>query len=117
MSDVSFSETKNADTPTAAFQPLTFEIERYQAMLDGSDMTEAEKRDLLEALWSIVVGFVDLGFRVHPIQQVPDAPECLSGLLASTFGDVLSSDADTPENRTSKTVDHPDDDRAAKRES
>ncbi len=53
----------------AAKPRLELDIEKYQAYLDGSDLTPAQKEDFLRALWSIVVGFVDLGFGVHPVQQ------------------------------------------------
>ena len=33
-------------------------------------MTDAEKEEFLQALWQIIVGFVDLGFGVHPLQEV-----------------------------------------------
>lgn len=49
---------------------LTIDWEFYGKLLDGSGLSEPEKRELLEALWSIVVSFVDLGFGVHPVQQV-----------------------------------------------
>lgn len=49
---------------------LAIDIERYQAYLDGSNMTEAQKSEFLQALWSIVVNFVELGFDVHPLQEV-----------------------------------------------
>lgn len=49
---------------------LTIDAELYQHMLDDSDMTEAEKAEFLEALWSIVVAFVELGYGIHPAQEV-----------------------------------------------
>lgn len=33
-------------------------------------MSEAEKEEFLQALWQIIVSFVDLGFGVHPLQEV-----------------------------------------------
>jgi hypothetical protein len=42
---------------------LTVDVEKYQAYLDGADMSEAQKEEFLQALWSIMVSFVDLGFR------------------------------------------------------
>lgn len=53
----------------AAKPRLEIDIEKYQAYLDGSDLTPAQKEDFLRALWSVVVAFVDLGFGVHPAQQ------------------------------------------------
>lgn len=52
----------------AAKPSLAIDIDKYQAYLDGSDLTPAQKEDFLRALWSIVVAFVDLGFGVHPVQ-------------------------------------------------
>ncbi|MFP7673501.1 hypothetical protein ACG74X_09100 [Marivita sp. S0852] len=49
---------------------LTVDVERYQSYLDDTDMTDEQKQAFIEALWSIVVCFVDLGFGVHPLQEV-----------------------------------------------
>ena len=38
-------------------------------MLEESDLTPAQQKELIETLWSIVVAFVDLGFDLHPVQQ------------------------------------------------
>lgn len=52
---------------------LTIDYDLYQKHLDETDMSEAQKRAFLDALWSIIVSFVDLGFDVHPLQQAaPD---------------------------------------------
>jgi len=51
---------------------LTIDWELYGKHLDESDLSDAEKREFLETLWSIVVSFVDLGIGVHPLQQVTD---------------------------------------------
>ncbi|SEH60592.1 hypothetical protein [Paracoccus alkenifer] len=48
---------------------LTVDVERYQAYLDGANMTEAQKAEFLQALWMIVVSCVELGFGVHPLQD------------------------------------------------
>jgi len=49
---------------------LTIDWEAYSVMLEESDATDAQKRELIATLWSLVVAFVDLGFGVHPVQQV-----------------------------------------------
>lgn len=46
------------------------DVEKYKALLDDETLSEAEKEAFLQALWSIVVAFVDLGFGVHPLQEV-----------------------------------------------
>ena len=53
---------------------LTIDWQAYAAMLEESDWSDAQKRELIETLWSIVVAFVDLGFGVHPAQQACGQP-------------------------------------------
>lgn len=54
----------------SASRMLKVDVERYQSYLDGMDMSPAQKEEFLEAVWLIVVGFVELGFEVHPVQEV-----------------------------------------------
>jgi hypothetical protein len=49
---------------------LTVDVERYQALLDGSGLSDEQKEEFLQALWSIVVSFVEHGFGVHPLQEI-----------------------------------------------
>ena len=49
---------------------LSVDWELYAAMLEESDMPIEQQKELIETLWSIVVGFVDLGFDLHPVQQI-----------------------------------------------
>jgi hypothetical protein len=49
---------------------LSIDVERYQHMLDEPGLTEDQKREALEALWSIIIAFVELGYGVHPVQEV-----------------------------------------------
>ncbi|MEM9764152.1 MAG: hypothetical protein AAF968_16865, partial [Pseudomonadota bacterium] len=48
---------------------LEVDVERYQHLLDDPALTDAQKQEIIEALWSIIISFVDLGFGVHPAQQ------------------------------------------------
>lgn len=87
-------QPKHCDLPTD-FNPetlppsLTIDWEAYSVMLEDSDATETQKRELIATLWSIVVAFVDLGFGVHPVQQacgqnddpLSDTPPDLLSLL------------------------------------
>jgi len=66
---------------------LSVDVERYQAYLDGSNMSQAEKEEFLQALWQIIVSFVDLGFGVHPLQEV-------CGKDAGTVSDTAQAQAD-----------------------
>jgi len=49
---------------------ITVDVEKYQSYLDDTAMTDAEKKEFLQALWQVIVGFVELGFGVHPLQEV-----------------------------------------------
>ncbi|MGJ8572278.1 MAG: hypothetical protein ACSHXI_16430 [Hoeflea sp.] len=72
---------------------LTIDYALYERYLEESDLSEDQKREFLETLWSVIVGFVDLGFGVHPLQQ-SGASSCGEELdLSREIGaDVLISD-------------------------
>lgn len=61
------------------------DVEKYKAFLDDPALSEAEKENFLQALWSIVVTFVDLGFGVHPLQEVCDEDEVPAEALKEAF--------------------------------
>lgn len=46
-------------------QGLEVDIAKYQTMIDDPALSEEEKRQFIEALWKILVTFVDLGFDLH----------------------------------------------------
>ncbi|MEL6648133.1 MAG: hypothetical protein AAFQ05_10585 [Pseudomonadota bacterium] len=69
---------------------LQIDWERYGAMLDASDLSEAQKLEFIQALWSIMTTFVDLGFGLHPVQQVCGQADLGSGDLSA---DLLSLDS------------------------
>ena len=49
---------------------MTVDVDRYQKYLDEAGMTAAEKEEFLQTLWQIIVSFVELGYGVHPLQEV-----------------------------------------------
>ena len=51
---------------------ITVDVEKYAHLLDDPDLTDQQKQEFLQTVWNIIVGFVDLGFGVHPIQQAQD---------------------------------------------
>lgn len=53
-----------------ANKTLTIDVAKYQEYLDGADMTQEQKEDYLRAVWTVVMAFVELGFGVHPLQEV-----------------------------------------------
>lgn len=48
---------------------IPFDVSRYLHFIDDHSLSEDQKRQMAEALWVIVMGFVDLGFGIHPAQQ------------------------------------------------
>jgi RNAse (barnase) inhibitor barstar len=69
--------TKKAATDNAPFgektKPvLSIDYDLYDQYLQDAELSDEERREFLDALWSIIVQFVDLGFGVHPLQQLGD---------------------------------------------
>lgn len=61
---------------------LVIDWDLYGQYLEESDLSEADKRQLIETLWSIIVSFVDLGFRLSPVAEscgLPDAEANAAG--------------------------------------
>lgn len=70
-------ETSEAGEPV-----MTVDYDAYAHFLEDSDLSEDEKRALLQSLWNVIVECVSMGFGVHPMQQakvieVPFEPESL----------------------------------------
>jgi hypothetical protein len=74
----------NKPTPT-----LTLDVELYQHYLDNADLSEEQKIELLETLWQIICGFVQMGFIVHPVQQALSENSGKDAItaLTPTYGD------------------------------
>lgn len=63
-------EERKPNAPSTPHTPsIAIDYALYEKYLEGSDLSESQKRDFLDALWSIMVSFVDLGFEIHPLQQ------------------------------------------------
>ena len=56
-------------------EAIGLDVEKYRHFLEECELSEAQKEQFLETLWLIIVSFVDLGFGVHPLQQVLDDAE------------------------------------------
>ncbi|MGJ8528601.1 hypothetical protein [Maritalea sp.] len=62
---------KPDDTNAPTSRPsLSIDWEVYADYLIDSDLTDNEKREFIEAIWYIVVSFVDLGFDVKSPDQI-----------------------------------------------
>jgi hypothetical protein len=78
---------------------LTVDVERYQAYLDGIEMTNAQKEEFLQSMWQIIVSFVELGFGVHPLQEVCGKDEQSTTQSAVDAFDAVHSDQPKDENK------------------
>ncbi|MDZ4055892.1 MAG: hypothetical protein U1D69_02835 [Polynucleobacter sp.] len=54
----------------AARRIIKVDVERYQSYLDDTGMTDQQRKDFLQAMWLVMMSFVEMGFEVHPIQHV-----------------------------------------------
>jgi hypothetical protein len=48
---------------------IQFDARAFAHFLDESDLTEAQKLEYIETIWTIVLQFIDMGFGIHPLQQ------------------------------------------------
>jgi len=55
--------------PETAPPALTIDWDAYLPFFEDEDISEDQKHELIAALWSIMVSFVDLGFGIHPVQM------------------------------------------------
>ena len=60
----------SVDVISGGLPALEMETEKYLPELDGLDITEAQKRELLEILASIMRSFVELGFSTDICGQI-----------------------------------------------
>ena len=78
---------------------LMIDWELYGRYLADSDLPDAEKRLLIETLWSIIVSFVDLGFRLGPIKNscgqaaAPDSEATAAGRPVLDCKDITATQA------------------------
>ena len=48
---------------------LEIDLESYQTYIDDNDFSDEQKSDFVNALWTVIVAFVDLGYGLHPVQS------------------------------------------------
>lgn len=61
---------------SSAQRVLTIDVERYDQYMRDTGMNAEQKEEFLRAMFSIVMTFVELGFGVHPLQQVDGQEPC-----------------------------------------
>ncbi len=64
-------ETKAEETaPIKATGSLPLDVKKYQHHTEVFDLTEEQRIELLQTIWSIMAAFVDLGFGVDAVQYI-----------------------------------------------
>lgn len=79
----------DASGPGRAARPsVEIDIARYQGYLDDTSLDDDQKEEMIKALWVIMTAFVDLGFGVHPAQEV-----------CGQVPELVADEADTDSNK------------------
>ena len=102
--DIDRQKTESSESNSSHYKALTINYELYEQYLENSDLTEVQKREFLDALWNIIIGFVDLGFGVHPISQTCAQNAKLSDFLTSDTDHVVKSKNHMPRTDFSKSA-------------
>ncbi|MCB2051216.1 MAG: hypothetical protein KDE63_07275 [Novosphingobium sp.] len=63
----------SAPAPKTDLPPLRFELEQYRRFIEDEGLPEEQAQELLGAIWLIIARFVDIGFRLDPVQMIEDA--------------------------------------------
>jgi len=89
---------------------LTFDPEEYRHFLADCDWTDTQKDEFTEALWGIVLNFVDLGFDLNPVQRVIDIKGLEPDSASVISSGPISDNTDTIEakfvlERTAREID------------
>lgn len=101
LKDTTEVESLSERFDTSSKPMIAVDVEKYQAYLDGSDMTDKEKEQFLQSLWQIIVGFVELGFGVHPVQEACEKRGLTEIEFAASGEDVVCS-ADLDKDKETK---------------
>ncbi len=85
--------TKSPPNPQTT---IHFDWQEWLPYVENSDLTDAQKQEMIETLWSIVLTFVDLGWDVCPTPQETSGqvPDLRAALAAAV---VYSEDTQTEE--------------------
>ena len=78
----------NANGGASSAHPvMRLEPELYAEHVEDLGLTEDQEQALLESLWSVVVGFVDLGFSVDNIDPIFEHIFAAGGEIRHSEGD------------------------------
>lgn len=70
------SSSLSENFASSAQRVVTIDVERYDQYIRDAGLSPAQKEEFLGAVFSIVMTFVELGFGIHPLQQVGETEPC-----------------------------------------
>lgn len=68
------------------------DFKAYLSHLEGFGLTPAQRDEFLKVLWTILVGFVDLGYGIHPTQY-PSVLDDLDDVILRTVDEYFKDAA------------------------
>lgn len=74
-----------------SFTSIKIDADRFEPYLNHPELSETERKELLEAVFAIVTGFIDLGFGIHPVQQACEQNEVYCEIATLDLMDLLES--------------------------
>ncbi len=94
-----------ADWEAGSPAALNIDWRVYEEYLEDESLSEDQRQEFLEGLWHIIVSFVDMGFELHPVQQVGGEELEIAKFLATDSSDVVGSTKSSPQEIITNTPD------------
>ena len=88
------TEDQTTSQENRAARVLTLDVDLYQGYLDDPELSTQQREEMLQALWTAICCFVDLGYKIEP-QENCGQPTCAKSTAADDPRNVLISDEHT----------------------
>ncbi|NRA88385.1 MAG: hypothetical protein HRU28_13560 [Rhizobiales bacterium] len=87
------NEIKTIPSPKTpvTFPILEIDYKLFDKELKKAKLTDTQKQEYLQIVWSFVVSCVDMGFGIHPAQQACEQKLVSVKFLPSSFKNVVGS--------------------------
>jgi hypothetical protein len=92
MPDIEQCDTPKAEGQNGVRSPgLSIDWALYRRTLEDTELSDEDKEAFIEALWNIMVAFVDLGFRLNPLPEICGEIDPLAALAEKSVLDMVNS--------------------------
>ncbi|MGH1354108.1 MAG: hypothetical protein ACRBBS_03390 [Thalassovita sp.] len=99
MKDTRPPDTSNFLSPTPSRPSLRFDVNDWLPYIEDENATFEQKVESIETLWSIVIGFVDLGWDIKSVNESCGDDADLYTLLTSGMVGLENAQTDQTEGR------------------